>query len=128
MKRWLEVLIVSGNHARSQELAEFITQTGAEPHLCSSIGEARRILQGYPICMVFSDHTFPDGDFQDIAAMLACLGTRIPLVVNSPLKKRKKSFASFRKGTCMTNSLPYSKDDVERLIAGLGVPGPRLAN
>jgi DNA-binding NtrC family response regulator len=128
MRSWLEVLIVSGNHARSQDLAQFITQAGAEAHSCSSIGEAQRILQGYPICMVFSDHTFHDGDFRDIIAILASLGTRIPVAVYSPLKGRKKRMATLQKGTCLTNSFPYSKEEVERLIAALVAPGDGLMN
>ena len=128
MRGWLEVLIVSGNPARSQELAQFIIQSGAEPHLCSSIGEAQRILQGYPICLVFSDHSFPDGDFQDIVAILACLGTRIPVAVYSPLKKRTKRRGTLREETYLTNSSPYSKDQVATLIAGLGGSGLGLTN
>jgi len=128
MRGWLEVLIVSGNHARSQDLAQLITQAGAEPHLCSSIGEALRILQGHPICMVFSDHTFRDGDFRDIIAILASLGTRIPVAVYSPIKGRVKFKTALQEGTCLTNSSPYSKEEVERLIEGLLVPRPGLTD
>lgn len=119
MRSWLEVLIVSGNYAFSYDLAEVVASTGAEPHLCSTVSEAQKILQRFPICMVFSDDALPDGGFRDIIAVLADLGARIPVVVYRPSYARKKRMPTHWEEACRTNHFPYSQEEVERLIAGL---------
>lgn len=119
MRSWLEVLIVSGDYKYSHNLAEFVIETGAEPHLCSSVGEAQRVLQSFPICLVFSDRALPDGNFRDIIAILAGLGTRIPVVVYPPFDGWTERIPARRDGALHTSSSPYSKEEVEQLIAGL---------
>lgn len=119
MRSWIEVLIVSGNNAFLYGLAEVVVSTGAEPHLCSSVSEAQKILQRFPISMVFSDETLPDGNFRDVIAVLSELGTRIPVIVYRRFDARKKRMRSHWEEAWPANPSPYSQEEVERLIAGL---------
>ena len=77
----LEVLIVSTDRYTQLRLTEMLANEGLNAVSCSTLSEAQNILLRHPICLVFSDCRYTDGDIHGIFVAVGCSAGSVPVIV-----------------------------------------------
>ncbi len=79
----LLALVVSSDEVVQQSLAGTIAQCGLLVFRAFTVGESRRILNRWKICLVVSDDRLIDGKYEDLLKATATSRTKAPVIVLS---------------------------------------------
>jgi len=87
----LEVLIVSTDGYTRLRLAEMLAGERLSAVSCATLSEAQTILLRHPICLVFSDCRFADGDIHGVFGAVGRSAANVPVIVVCRAGEREQS-------------------------------------
>ena len=112
----LTALVVSSDPEHGQILAAILGHCGLGSVLCSSLDEARRLLESRPIQLVFCEDTLLDGSFQDLLRIKVDSGTGVPLVIFSRAYGWNQHLETVRSGAFAYVASPFRSREIERIV------------
>jgi len=110
-------VLVACNDCESRcALASILEDLGLDLVFASSVDQARAILLGRPIRLVFCEDALPDGSFRDVLHTLKLAGSRVPLVVCSLLGEMDEYLEAMESGAFDFISPPFRPTELESIV------------
>jgi len=113
---WLRTLIISSDPQSIQALTDILSHCGVEQFVCSTANEAKVILAGHSVGLVFCEERLLDGSYDDILEEAERAATPIPVVVTSRAGDWDPYLRAMRLGADDYIVFPYRRGDVERAV------------
>lgn len=111
-----KVLVASSDVELSQILATILGHCGLAPVLCSTLRQARSLLAGESIDLVFSEDRMDGGDYRDVLRALAELRPGVPLIVFSRLAGWGSYVEAVQQGASDCIAPPFLPKEIGRIV------------
>lgn len=116
MQNQLEVLIVSNDGNARHRLAEVLAEERLRAVFCSTLSEAQNILPRRPICIVFSDCGFADGDVHGVFRAVERSAADVPVIVVSRGGDRKECVDALKAGAFDYVECSWPRPEFQRVV------------
>jgi len=113
---WLRTLIISSDPQSIQALTDILSPCAVEQFVCSTLSEAKVILAGHPIGLIFCQEDLLVGSYRDVLEEAEGAATPIPVVVTSRGGDWDSYLKAMRLGADDYIVYPYRRPDVERAV------------
>ena len=110
------VLVACNDCGSRFALASILAGLGFDLVFASSVDQARAVLLGRPIRLVFCEDILPDGSFRDVLRTLRRAGSRVPLVVCSLLGEMDEYLEAMDLGAFDFIAPPFRPAELESII------------
>jgi DNA-binding NtrC family response regulator len=111
----ITALLVMPSERRGVVL-EQIEDCGVHVFVAGGLEEARGILRSRPVDLVFTDCTFPDGDWRDIVTHSATAGLYSEVILCAKRLEAKLCSEAFAKGVWDVIAESCTREDLQRTI------------
>lgn len=112
----LKALVASFDPDTHQVLCAALERRGIDTVSASTVSEARQMLQGENVRLVFSEAKFADGSYVDLLPATRRGESRIPMVVASHTDDWNEYLSTMRRGVFDMIGRPFSLSEVERVV------------
>jgi len=113
------VLVACSDSESRCALASILADLGLDPVVVSSVDEARAILLGQPVRLVFCEDNLPDGGFHDVLRAVKLAGTGVPLVVCSLLGEMDEYLDAMTSGAFDFIVPPFRSAELESIVSSV---------
>ncbi len=112
----LEVLIISTDPYTRLRLTEVLAGEGLSAVSCSTLSKAQIILLRHPICLVFSDCRFADGDIHDVFAAVGRSAANVPVIVVCRAGDWEQSVNALKTGALDYIECSWPQHELQRVV------------
>ena len=115
--RLIRALVISSSEENRATLSAALSSEGLAPMLCSSMAEARALLEHSEISIVICDDRLPGRCFEKVVAKAREKRNPIPVIAVSRTGEWREYLEALRMGAFDYLSLPLRRDELDRVLA-----------
>lgn len=112
-----QVLVACSDPESWRTLLGVLAQCGLEPVFSSTVSEAREILAGQSVLLVFCEADLADGSFHDVLRAAETAEAKIPVVVASRRDDTAEYLEAMGSGAFDFIACPFRSAEVEWIVS-----------